>query len=120
MNQRGVKIPIRLTLAELEPFARTRLAVLFALSHAGIASETPFGAESAAQVGVSSEQRAGEAVTNSARLAIGSATRDGDLRVKFVSHPSNGQWLGGNHTQRFDREIVFKGAAVHDDLAGTC
>src|SRR5215469_14234501 len=64
----GLENPTRLTLAVLETFASARLAVLLALTHAGIASEQPFGFEQRTKRGVSRQQSASEAVAHRACL----------------------------------------------------
>src|SRR5258708_17882105 len=84
----------RLPLAVLEAFARARLAVLLALSHAGIARKQALRLERRAKVGIHRKQRAGQAVADGAGLAGWPAPRDADASVVFVRRASDNQRLG--------------------------
>ena len=110
---------MRLPLAVLEAFARARLTVLLALSHARIARQQAFGFQRGPQIGVHGQQRAGDAVADGARLPIGPATAHGDLRVKFVGRASHGQRLGGGYAQRFEWKIILEGTAIDQNFAGS-
>ncbi len=118
-GQRGEKIPNGLTFAELEAFARTRLAVLLAFAGTGIAGQQPLRLQRRTKRGIKLNERTGKAVTDGVGLAIGSATGHIDADIKFFHGTRNGQGHGGDRTLGFEREIIFKRAAVDGDFAVT-
>src|SRR6202034_356129 len=113
----GLKSSKQSTFRELETLARTRLAVFFAFTGARIARQQTFRFQRRAEVRIKLDQRAGEAVADSIRLAVRAATGDIDAHVKFFHGTRDRQRHRGDGTLGFEREIVFKGAAVDGDLA---
>src|SRR5204863_8658853 len=107
----------KLTFAVLETFAGTRLSVFFALAHARVAGQEPFGFQDGTQVRVDRHECPGNAVAHSASLAIGPSTGDSYLHVKFVGRAGHSQRLGDHRTMGFGREIIFKRAPVDLDFA---
>ena len=51
-------------------------------------------------------------------LPIGTAPRDGDLGIEFVSRAGGLQGLRGDNSQRFDWKIILKWPAIDEQLAG--
>src|SRR5437016_9453223 len=83
----------RLPFAVLETFACARLAVLFALAHAGIARQKTFGLEKRAQVCVHSEQSPGNTMAHGASLSVRPAARHSDLRIKLIGGAGDSEGL---------------------------
>src|ERR1035441_1689306 len=71
----------RLTLRELEALACARLAVLLAFLHPRIPREETLLAEDPFEIGRGLQERAGNAVTDGARLAGDAAAEDADKHV---------------------------------------
>jgi len=118
-GQRGVKIPNGLTFAELEAFARTRLAVLLAFAGAGIAGQQALRLQRRTEGGIKLNEGAGQAVADGIRLTIGSPAGHVDADIKFFHGTRNGQGHGGDGALGFQREVIFKRAAVDGDFAVT-
>src|SRR5438128_6878262 len=106
-----------LTFAVLETFARTGLAVFLALAHARIAGEQPFGLEGRPQIGIDGEQGPGQPVAHGPGLTIRPAAANFDFRIVLFSSAGDSKRLRGDHAQRLDWEIIFKGAAIDYNLA---
>src|SRR5690349_12480292 len=108
---------MRLALGELEPTARTRLAVLLALDGAAVAGEEAGLLQRRAELGVQVAERAGDAVADRAGLA-GEATADhvhGDVDLAELLHDL--ERLPNDHLRGLAPEVLVVLAAVDDDLA---
>src|ERR1043166_3305723 len=107
----------RLTLAELEAFARAGLAVLLALLHPRVAREKAIGLQNRTQVRVRFEQCASDSMTNRAGLTGRTATTDIHTHVELVRRFRPRERRRDHTAQRIGRKIVFKSAAIDSDLA---
>ncbi len=118
LRQRGVvKLALKLTLAELEAFASTRLTVLLAFFHSGIASEEAFSFQSGAKIYVDFEQSAGNSMPHRTRLSLRSASLNIDADIILGGGFSPRERRVDYATECFGRKIDLKRAAVYGDFA---
>jgi hypothetical protein len=118
LNLRGRGKRTGSTFAILEAFAGAGLAVFFAFPFAGIAGQQALGLEGGAQIDIALGQGAGDAVPDSAGLAVGAAALDVDADVNLAGERGDDQRLVHNHPQRLGGEIILEGPAVDEELAG--
>src|SRR4051794_7338455 len=104
-------------LAELEPRTGTLLAILLAFLLARVARQEAGRLEAVAQLGVESEQSAGDAVPNGAGLARAAAPGDADGDVELLHRLGQLQGLLDDHLEHFVRKVVVERPAV--DLHGS-
>src|SRR6188472_3441603 len=105
----------KLSLRKLEAFAGALLAVLLAFLDARVARNQARAFERRSQIGVRLEQRARDAVANSACLSRRAAAGDVDYQVKLAGGFGQLQRLPNDHAQRLVWEVTLKRFAVHLD-----
>ena len=92
--------------------------VLFALLHSRIAGKEPCLFQRAAKLRICGEQRAGDAVTNRARLAGRAAAVDVDVHVILFGKVRENQGRTDDHLEGFETEILVDVTLVDRDVAG--
>ena len=107
-----------LTLAELRRTTGGFEAVLLALLHARIAREETGLLEDGAIVGAREQERAGDAVTQSAGLTGHAAALDSGIDVNFSHGVGGDQGLTNDELQGLETEVIVDIAAVDGDAAG--
>src|SRR5436190_3944027 len=112
------KFPTELTFAVLETFPGARLAVFLALTHTRVSREEALGLENGTKISIKGQQRSGNAMAHGARLTIRTAAANRDVRIEFVARSCDGQWLASYNALGLNRKIIFKGAAIDQNLAG--
>src|SRR5699024_1745518 len=105
----------KLTFGELEFFACTGLAVLFALHHAVVAGQQLMIFQYAVPLFVVIVECARQCVLHRARLAGNASSAHRYFNIKLSVGFSYLQWKGSNILMCFCAEIIFQGTLVYSE-----
>src|SRR5262245_15729065 len=106
---------LTLPLGVLEFLTGAGLTVLLPFPHSRVPSEKPRLLQGKPELVVEARQGPGNTVAHGPGLPAGAATGDGHQDVDLPEGVRHLEWLRDDHPQRLPREVVFEGAAVHDD-----
>src|SRR4029077_16545869 len=115
IDRPSVALPLRI----LELLPGTRLPVLLALPHAGVAREQAGLLQRRTQGLVEAHQGAGDPVADGPGLPGRAPATHVDQDVELAERVRQLERLGDDHAQRFAREVVLERSPVDDDPALT-